>query len=126
MLASMSGEGFSYLVMFDCDGEAAVLRHWLQRAWCLQNVSESDDAHAHPSGQEAGGPGWESFLNYASAESTESDVVKVRFPQCESGGMISRGDEDTRDSFASLSNAFEEDISTLDTCSLDSAFHWDD
>jgi hypothetical protein len=54
MLASMSGEGFSYLVMFDCDGEAAVLRHWLQRAWCSQNVSESDDAHAHPSGQEAG------------------------------------------------------------------------
>jgi hypothetical protein len=121
MLASlsMSGEGFSYLVMFDCDGEAAVLRNWLQRAWCSQT---SDDA------PEAGGCDWESFLDDASAGSTESDGG---FPQC--GGLISDGDEDTRDSFAALHSAsevfsteFSTEFSTLDTCSLDAVFHRDE
>jgi hypothetical protein len=118
MLASMSGEGFSYLVMFDCDREAAVLRNWLQRAWCSQT---SDDA---PAGQEAG-PGWESFLNDASAGSTESDGATAGSPQRESGGLISGGDEDARDSSAALSSV-SEDFSALDPCSPDAALHWDD
>jgi len=118
MLASLSGEGFSYLVMFDCDGEAAVLRNWLQRAWCSQT---SDDA------PEAGGCGWESFLDDASAGSTESDVVTA-VQQRESTG--SGGDEDARDrrggwgAAEEFSAEFPAEFSALDTCSLAAAFPW--
>jgi hypothetical protein len=123
MLASLSmwGEGFSYLVMFDCDGEAAVLRNWLQRAWCSQT---SDDA---PAGQEAG---WESFLDDASAGSTESDVVTAVQHRDSKG---SGGDEDARDRWgaaeefsAEFSAEFPAEFSALDTCSLAAAFPWDD
>jgi hypothetical protein len=102
--------------MFDCDGEAAVLRNWLQRAWCPQT---SDDA------PEAGG--WESFLNDAGAGSTESDVVTV-VQQRESTG--SGGDEDARDrrggwgAAEEFSAEFPAEFSALDTCSLAAAFPW--
>jgi hypothetical protein len=47
MLADCAAEGFSYIVMFECELQAAVVRNLLQRSWCSQNTDESRGAHAH-------------------------------------------------------------------------------
>jgi hypothetical protein len=47
MRADCTAECFSYIVMFECEHQAAVVRNLLQRSWCSQN-DESHGAHVHP------------------------------------------------------------------------------
>jgi hypothetical protein len=47
MLADCAAKGFSYIVMFECELQAAVVRNLLQRLWCSQNTDESRGAHPH-------------------------------------------------------------------------------
>jgi hypothetical protein len=63
MLADCAAEGFSYIVMFECELQAAVVRNLLQRSWCSRNADESRGAHAHrmPVAKKDGGD-WRQFL----------------------------------------------------------------
>jgi hypothetical protein len=63
MLADCAAGGFSYIVMFECELQAAVVRNLLQRSWCSRNTDESRGAHAHrmPVAKKDGGD-WRQFL----------------------------------------------------------------
>ena len=63
MLADCAAKGFSYIVMFECELQAAVVRNLLQRLWCSQNTDESRGAHPHrmPVAKKDSGD-WRQFL----------------------------------------------------------------
>jgi hypothetical protein len=74
MLAASLGQGFSYLVMFDCESEASAVLERLRRSWCAP-ASAASSATASPARTlfELSYAEWE--LEHLDSSGDEGDVV---------------------------------------------------
>ena len=50
MLADAHAAGFSYVVLFEREGHAGIIRNLLLRSWCSQQVMKSENHRSMPSG----------------------------------------------------------------------------
>ena len=126
MLADCAAEGFSYIVMFEYELQAARVRNLLQRSWCSPNVDGSHGAFAHPmpaAKKEEGD--WRQFL----ANTGVDDHPLWACSSCEDEDMSSRGYAASNSAHGEARSkcppAYELTLDT-ETSSLDEMLTWED